>query len=80
MVGENFKWWWQNPNIGHPHGSLVGKYKPVGKKISFLAGKKNPWTLLRQIWKYILKIDSESIFLIKYYIITILKRKFRAFW
>ena len=35
--------WCQNQNSGDPHGCLVGKYKPFGKKISFLAWtKKNP--------------------------------------
>ena len=32
--------WFQNQNFGYPHGCLVGKYKPFGKKISFLAWKK----------------------------------------
>ena len=40
VIGDNYKWWWQNPNFGDPHGCLVGKYKPFGKKISFLAWKK----------------------------------------
>ena len=49
--------WFQNQNLGDLHGCLVGKYKPFGKKISFLALKKKPepfrarfenpfWTLL----------------------------------
>ena len=32
--------WCQNQTFGDPHGSLVGKYKPFGKKISFLVWKK----------------------------------------
>ena len=40
LVGDNYKWWWQNPNIGDHHGCLVDKYKPFGKKFSFLALKK----------------------------------------
>ena len=39
-VGDNYKWWWQNPNFGDPHGYLVGKHMPFGQKISFLACKK----------------------------------------
>ena len=31
LIGDNFKWWWQNPNIGDQHGCLGGKYKPFGK-------------------------------------------------
>ena len=54
LVGDNYKWWRQNPNFGYPHGCLVGKYKPF----SFLAWKKNPWTLTRKIWKY----NGKSIF------------------
>ena len=40
LLGDNYKWWWQNPNFGDPNGCLVGKYKPFGKKISFQAWKK----------------------------------------
>ena len=29
--------WCPNQNFGDPHGCLVGKYKPFGKKMSFLA-------------------------------------------
>ena len=32
----------QNQNFGDPHGCFVGKYKPFGTKISFLAWEKNP--------------------------------------
>ena len=32
LVGDNYKYWWQNPNNGDPHGCLRGKYKPFGKK------------------------------------------------
>ena len=28
QVGDNYKWWWQNPNFKDPHGCLEGKYKP----------------------------------------------------
>ena len=31
QLGENYMWWWQNPNIKDPHGCLGGKYKPFGK-------------------------------------------------
>ena len=40
LLGDNYKWWWQNPNIGDPHGCLGGKYKPFGKQISFLAWRR----------------------------------------
>ena len=33
VEGDNYKWWWQNPNFGDRHGCLVGKYNPFGKKI-----------------------------------------------
>ena len=42
LIGDNYKWWWQNSNIGDPLSCLVGKHKPFGKQISFLAWKKNP--------------------------------------
>ena len=32
--------WCQNRNFGDPHSCLVGKYKPFGKKNSFLVWKK----------------------------------------
>ena len=136
LLGDHYEWWWQNQNFGDPHGYLGGKYNLFGKKISFLAWKKNAelfrvrfentmgnlffyfvkyrpkrsiffllewifystlWEKCFQIWfltlqsaptgKHALslscvfrlehfprsKIESESIFLIKYFIITFLK-------
>ena len=32
LVGDNYKWWWQNSNFGDTHGCLGGKYNPFGKK------------------------------------------------
>ena len=43
--------WCQNQKFGDPHGCLVDKYKRFGKKISFLAWKKKPWTLPRKIFE-----------------------------
>ena len=40
MSGDNFKWWWQKPHFGDPHGCLVGKYKQFYKKNSAKKMKK----------------------------------------
>ena len=80
--------------FGDPHGCLLGKYKPFGKKFSSLAGKKTQKHSAQDLkihWEILFltllnigqnafrlghfsrsKIESKSIFLIKYYIFTIL--------
>ena len=42
-VGDNYKWWWQNPYFGDPNGCLGGKYKQFGKKLpSYVEEEKKP--------------------------------------
>ena len=64
---------------GHPQGCLVGKYKPLGKKIKFLAWKKNlelsvfTTTFLHKIPKYVNPTNHEPLVGFQFFVLEILQ-------